>query len=242
MSRNLVLVILSFVSCLLASCAQTSITRLPAFERSQAIEPAGQTITVWGNDLSVDELPAMVPIAVVGVVGGSEKFAPVVVADKVAAFRPDLIVVNTGAPVYTGSVTSASAYGGYATAVSTPVYERTFSAFCYRLSPVRLGARWDESGMVIAMSESCAKSGLLEGDKILSVNGATITYGEKAARSEHLRKMLELKPGDDVKLVRIRPGAGRMKGTVRCAENPPEHLKLTDVCAEVRTEMERSRD
>lgn len=230
--RFLALAALALSCASLTGCVTHSVRRLPTYDECVALKPAGETRFV-NSEVGVDELPALIPFAVVATQGSDRSVCMRSVAHSCLEMHPDLVYMGDASSVYAGSVTSVAAGGGIATAVSSPYYEIVLNAGCYRLSPVRLGFSSDTDGMVVALEDSARKSGMQEGDHLVSIDGAPVDKGANTLKSPHYRKMLKMKPGQEVTLVWIRPGTGRMEGKIVCLANPPKHIALPDAYRDI---------
>jgi hypothetical protein len=225
MLKLLALLAISF----LGSCVAPHLHRLPMYDECAKIAPVGETRYLRSSEISPDTFPAMIPYALITIENAnSVSECERCVEDLSGSERPDVLLMGEPATVFAGTVGGAAASGGVAFGYAAPVYGQSMAACCYRISPVRLGFICDADGMVIALEDSCRKSGIIEGDKLLSIDGAPITRGKDLAKSAHFHKLLTMKPGDEAKLVWIRPGTGRMEGSAVCLENPPSYLTLSD--------------
>ena len=225
-----VLAVFQAVLCFLfASCvAGNTVRKLPTYDECMAITPVAAMKCVWGSETPVEELPCLIPFATIYTVGNDQRFCMKTALDKATLLHPDVLYMGDQTSVYAGSVATYTAGSVF----SHPTYNIGMSTCCYRLSPVSLGFVFDGDGMVVAIEAETRKSGLLEGDNIVSFAGSPISKGDAYLRSPHYRKMLKMKPGDEATLVWIRPGSGRMEGKIRCLPNPPKHLDLKDAVLE----------
>jgi len=218
----------------LASCATVPINRLPAYERAVSIAPVGETRVLFRDETSPTALPSMVPYATVSMDFGSDRmYAAREIAKCAKDLRPDVILLGDGGTHYAGSVgfgSSSWGYGGaFASGFSAPVYVQRMVGACYRLLPVRLGIRWDDTGMVTELTDTARASGILEGDRIVSIYGCQVMFGRDAPKGGYDQSLFDAHPGDEVPLVWIRPGTGRMEGKAVLQPNPPDHLALPGV-------------
>jgi len=213
----------------LGSCVSPQLTRLPMYDECARVPASGETRYLRTAEVSSDGLPALIPYAMISIRGANtEEMCEASVERLSEKENPDVLYMGTPGTTYAGSMGSAAASGGVAVGWSAPVYGFDLEAYCYRLSPVQLGVDCDGDGMVVAVRDESRKSGIIEGDHLVSLDGLPIKYGKDFSKSPHLRKLLKLKPGDEVTLVWIRPGTGRMEGKLTCLENPPIHLSLPD--------------
>ena len=135
--------------------------------------------------------------------------------------RPDLIVFRRGGDVYQGSTAQ---YVGFGVTLSQPIFAKSVFWEAYRIAPFRVGVLSDETGMVVAMTEDSRESGIQEGDKLISVNGKPVGRNGGVA-SDFDSVAHALAPGQVVELVWIRPGTGRMSGSVELGENDVSELE-----------------
>ncbi len=224
------------VSPLLTGCLSPQVDKLVPYEAAVKTPPPADVRCLEGETVDVDALPSLVPFAVMVInLESAQREWPEVRLSKFAVeeVHPDVILLYLGAPAYAGSIGTASAVpvgmGAVAFGFSTPVYQRPLSAICYRLATAKLGVRWDETGMIVTATDEAKAAGLLEGDRIVSINGTPVEIGARALRSGHHSRFLEISPGAEVQVIWIRPGTGRMEGKVVAQENPPVHLKLKGI-------------
>ena len=140
--------------------------------------------------------------------------------------RPDCMKFETRGSNYAGST---SQYIGYGLAMSTPVYRPQAVIHCYRLRPASLGLKWNDSFMLTWVSENTRdESGIQEGDTLLSINGQTIERSSQGT-SPSENEALNLRAGDEVSLVWIRPGDGRMDGRAQAVAPLPFPSGITSI-------------
>jgi len=123
---------------------------------------------------------------------------------------PDVVAYGEGGSVYTGSV---GQYWGFGVSTSTPVYGVECFAYLLRRQKAKTGLTVDKTGMIVAINPDCKAQGLLEGDKVLSINGVAWD-SENWRASSHLCELLKLRPGEPAKFIAIRPGTGRVEGSI----------------------------
>lgn len=131
------------------------------------------------------------------------------------AMRPDLIVFRDQGSAYAGSMTQ---YLGFGMAMSTPVSRPQAVGYCMRLAPCIVGYVPDSTGMIVGLSDTAREAGMQEGDKVLSINGHAVEAPPGGMAPWHAES-LQMKVGDEVDVVWIRPGAGRMQGKVKMQPN-----------------------
>jgi len=127
-------------------------------------------------------------------------------------FEPDYMLVRDLGASTVGAV---SQYVGMGASFSTPVYRHGAVLWCFRLYPSSVGYKCDTNQMLLAVDEVLRTSaGIQEGDTILSINGKPVKPPQ-GGTSPASSMVLKLQPGQDVELVWIRPGTGRMTGKAR---------------------------
>lgn len=139
--------------------------------------------------------------------------------------RPDVVSYASGEDVQTGAV---GQYWGWGISTATPTYARSYRAWCLRAPDAILPFRSDGNGMVLQIDADEAQSGLIEGDTVLSANGATYDK-DQGFNSSWFGMRLALKPGEEVSVVAIRPGTGRVTAKVRAKPNPRTFANLEDL-------------
>lgn len=215
------------VLCSLASCKLTP-TKLPTFDACVAMPKPSEMRVTRLEAIQSSELSAFIPFALVSTSTGTGSSVVSQFVKSGTDLRADLVCMQRGQSITTG--TTVVNFGTFGAGI--PWSEREYNACLYRLAPVCVGAKWDPAGMLVSVSDAGRASGLLEGDHLVSVDGTPILFGEGWMLSEHYAKLLALKPGDEVKLTWIRPGTGKLEGTVACGANPPTHMLLPDAVAE----------
>jgi hypothetical protein len=222
--------LLALALVLVVGCkAPATMTKLPAFAQAVQAKPAAEVRCYFAESVDADVLPGLIPYAYLqGAHAGRddrEKKARVIAryARDDLKIAPDLIIFHDNGTNYAGSV---STYWGFGISTSEPIYQASMVGVCYRLAPARAGMRWDETGMIVSLSDLARAAGLLEGDKIVSIAGSVVMFGKAADKSPHIARAMSWHPGEKVEVVWIRPGTGRMSGKVALAENPPIHLQL----------------
>lgn len=202
--------------------------KLPAYDLATKTACAARPRLFFAEQVDPQMLPVLCPF--LSLEASSRDFANESIKrdlwEKAVEYKADVIVTYDAGPQYAGSIAT---YWGFGISTSQPLYAYTVRAICYRICPARLGVQTDESGMVtvIAPESDLRKAGLLEGDKLLSINGMGFTPGP-AITSAHWIQLLKLQVGDEVNLVWIRPGAGRMEGIVKAYPNGPMPIPLAD--------------
>lgn len=159
--------------------------------------------------------------------GFNQEFATQAAVRQVIEFRPDVILVSLGQPKVTGVSTTLVPWPSpfmpllpiNSTQGATPA-----TAFAMRAMPVRLPFRYNvNTGTVLDVPmREAVEGGLLEGDTLTTIDGASAIPPKRWAEWEYYARMLARKPGDTVPLEWVRAGVGKMRGTVRldAAEQP----------------------
>jgi hypothetical protein len=89
--------------------------------------------------------------------------------------------------------------------------------------------KFDDRQMVTGIEDWARASGLLEGDTLISLAGAEVKPPAEGRLAPWATTALTVRPGDDVKVIWIRPGAGRMEGVIKAASPPPKSKAPTVV-------------
>lgn len=214
---------------LLTGCVYLSVgARLPAYDEAMEIGGPERPKLFYADSVDIDSLPTLVPYITISGSATNAHVSKDLIAFKIwrrsVEFEPDVLMVMDGGSEYAGSI-SAQLSGGIA--VSSPIYARILHGICYRIAPARLGFVTDTNKMVLTIDgeTDLRAAGLLEGDTILSVDGTSYSL---EPQSGFWARALTFKPGDEVKLIWIRPGTGRMEGVATCIPNSSTHLDVSD--------------
>lgn len=149
---------------------------------------------------------------------------------------PDAIVCFDEGTILTGAT---SVYWGFGISSSTPQYGVRSGAILLRECPAFLPIRMNESGLLTLIEDGAEVSGLVEGDTILSIDGQSVSTSPGwRVSSEHVVGRLSLSPGQQVKVIGIRPGTGRVSGTVKAIGNRRRYRKLSSLIDVSREEIE----
>lgn len=206
-----------FISSLILLMALTgciTVQRLPAYDIAMSLPGPDRPKLFYDNTVKLNS--ALTPYAVLNSQGYARE-----IWEKAAELKADVVLIKTGNTQYTGSVGTAMPLGyGGAIAVALPMYQTTIYGYCYRLNPARMGLGLDQNLMVIELNNDLKEAGILEGDKLISMNGV----GYDPVMPERLN----FKPGDEVILTVIRPGTGRINIKAKMMENPPTYLDYAD--------------
>ena len=205
-----------FATTLLCVTACTSIDtrlrKLPAYSAARSLPAREQPVVFFRA--GVDELfPTVIPYALITASGGLQRDRFVAVRDRAHAEAADVVFFEEHEPRHVGEV---GIYWGYGVSTSESVYRGTSSGLCCRLASATLGIVTDDTNMVMTLPPEIRQSGIQEGDSLLSVNG--IPWSSRAD-SALWRLYVKLSPGDEVELVWLRPGIGRMAGRARALTN-----------------------
>jgi len=93
-----------------------------------------------------------------------------------------------------------------------------------------MGLRFDDKAMVTDILDSQRVSGIQEGDTILNIDGKTVDTAN-GTLSEYRMASLGFSVGQEVKVVWIRPGTGRMEGVIRLIPNTEMPTGLVSMTA-----------
>jgi len=205
--RVAVVVILALAS---SGCSMvsTEFRQLPAYAAAMAL-PArtAEPKFFWSHSVDHSDL-GMVPYAEV-IASGSDELARFRKIKKKALLESaDVVLFEKRESIYAGSV---GVYWGFGISSGQPVYRGVSAAVLYRFPQAVAGIATDANRMVLSLSEEARRSGIQEGDSLLSA-------GQVAWSEGSLWKIgLERIPGEQVGLVWVRPGAGRMEGRLELA-------------------------
>lgn len=203
----------------LQGCNHFKTTKHACFAQAEALATNVEKPVVLDAAALPVDLPAFVPYAVV--FGDFHAGGPEYQADFLRhhvlkqGMRPDFLIYQNGGAGYAGQVTQ---FVGYGVAMSQPVYRPQGLVHCCRVSPAKLGVRFDDKAMVMDVQESQRSSGIQEGDTILNIDGKSLDAAN-GTLSEFRMASLGFQVGQEVKVVWIRPGTGRMEGVVRLIPN-----------------------
>lgn len=219
--------LLALAAALLASCVSADVTTLPAHRLVEEREMGAYPPLFMLDDVDRGQLPSGIPIGVVQVRGDSNTGVGSL-ADRSAAegrkLRAEYVVMERVGR----SLELVTTPGPYLLFPSSSLANRrTASSVAYLIAPAKLGVHTNALNMVLLIeNEDLRSAGLMEGDTLLTVDD--VLYEPLDLRSPYLGRQFHWQPGLSVNLTWIRPGTGRMEGTVRLMENPPVHLELRD--------------
>ncbi|MFY9340840.1 MAG: hypothetical protein WAT39_00030 [Planctomycetota bacterium] len=137
-------------------------------------------------------------------------------------FAPDFLLYEDQGSAQAGST---STHVGFGVFVNQPTYRGQGAVWCCRLAPSSAGFRADNAFMVMSIEDEARVSGLQEGDTVLTLNGAEVKPPNQKQCSPWQIARFTVRPGDDIKVVWIRPGTGRMEGTFKAL--PPQPMTKT---------------
>jgi hypothetical protein len=149
---------------------------------------------------------------------------------------PDIIIWDPEGSQTTGAVSS---YLGFGLSTTSLVTQQAISAVALRVAQTSLGLRLGSDSMVMHVHDDARASGILEGDRLVSVDGLEVQTGPNAWGSAHYQVMLRGKVGQPVQLVWIRPGTGRMEGTSTLLPNDRSRLQSLPIAERPRTQYRR---
>ena len=209
-------------------CIGVEIQKLPAYDLALQMGGPERPKLFYAESVSQESLPPFTPYATI-ICWGNKVKEPLArrAWTEAAKLKADVVIVTDAGMVHAGSVNT---YWGFGVSTSQPVYNHVIHGVCYRLNPARIGFQTDKSGMVITIDpeSNLRAAGMLEGDTLLSINGVAYVADENAHLSAHFLTLLNLTPDEEVALVWIRPGTGRMEAKAKCYANDPRHLTLPD--------------
>lgn len=194
---------------------QVSLVKLAGYSEAKKIgKTTKKSIVLFERSIDVDSLPMLIPYMEANCFGGrrtSEKVRADLILKESIKEEPDYVIFANTQSYATGST---GVYWGFGISTSQTNYAHKTTARLLRILPSNLGFTFNTENIVTSrQSKSVLDSGLLEGDKILSIDNRPITL--KNVRL----KLLKSRPGQKVDLVWIRPGKGRMTGEIELVEN-----------------------
>lgn len=194
---------------LLVGCAPITIQKLPAYDLALKMGGYERPKIFYDNSIKVDF--AITPYAVLSTVGDKD-FSIRRIWKKAAELKADLVFIKDGSMQSGGSIgtVTPTAFGGMV--FSLPVYQQEFYGYLYRLNPASLGMETDQVQMIVAIeNDSIREAGIIEGDKIISVNGFAYAPGAP--------ELLKIQEGEEVKITIIRPGTGKIEKNIKTIKN-----------------------
>tara|TARA_R110002094_G_scaffold150223_6_gene138683 strand:- start:255 stop:1007 length:753 start_codon:yes stop_codon:yes gene_type:complete len=205
---------------LLGACNSFSKHRFASFDKATALPQTHIACPVIGHQEIPDELPSSsVYLRVNGDFAGGTATAQALGLKKHVTeelgLRPDFMIYAPGASVYAGST---SQYVGLGMSMSTPHYRPQGSAWCFRIAPAQAGISFEDNGFVNGLSDDARKSGILEGDTLVSLDGKSVKARNQAPAAWNTQKLF-VAIGQEVEVIWIRPGTGRMSGRLVMQEN-----------------------
>lgn len=201
------------------SCAKYELTRLHTIDVARAIPPC-----VDESDLQMAASEPPVPMVCYAYVDTANQDAAGLsgmisrAVDKDGIPDPDYVVLWEGGSQYAGSTTT---YLGFGLFNSSANYVTPQRLFLMRRTPSIVGVVYDDDFMIIELEEAARKSGIQEGDKLVSINGHAVARQDGQLVTEWDTARLSMDPGEPVDLVWIRPGEGRMSGSCVSIEPRP---------------------
>lgn len=215
----------------LAGCASFEEVRLPTFDAAHALEPTRSEPAFFDVQDLPRDMPLASPYAQVrgDFPSGYSAFRKSVgLLDECSdlGIRPDFVVYHAGGITSPGNALQVSptfSTGGiYGFAFSSrPVLRDGATVTCFRLAPVSLGFLADGNWMVTHVDPAAAPSGIREGDTVQSIDSADVRGRTPRDVPPCLGAVLTRRPRDEVDLVWIRPGTGRMAGRLTLGEPSP---------------------
>lgn len=223
--------LLALLACtLLSGCNHYKEHLYPNSKQAVALGTTTDTPILLHVDWRIPSLPPMVPFARIDgdFDGGyNDEAQALELKDRSLTLEllPDVIVFEPRGQAYSGSVGSYSGVGlsGVALGItnSSPVYRPQASAHLYRLAPSQIGLRWDNNGFLRWIDDKAREeSGILEGDTLLSIGGYSIERPPNSI-SELEIAFLGFGVGETLEVTWIRPGSGKMSGSITTTLPPP---------------------
>ena len=202
-----------------AGCISTSQHFFPAYNVAQQYGGDNPPRLFFEESVAGHDFPALVPYAAVLASGDAsrEALSRAILKDA-TKLKADVVIVNQPQSQNTGSI-----YIDYGIGIGSiqPVYTNSLQGTCFRIARCSIGLTSDRNGMVTSFaSDSSAKTtGILEGDTIVSINGVPWAWNDGVYLGQQNALRLSLKPGDELRIVWIRPGTGRMDGVCLAVAN-----------------------
>lgn len=221
MTRRLAIAVSALLG---AACSSFEEVRLPTFDAALALAPHAAAPAFFPVSQLPRDLPLAVPYA--QLTGDfppnyrrADQSAQLVGECFDRDFRPDFIVFHPGGIASPGNALQVSptfAQGGLygLTFSSAPVIRGQAVAICYRLATFSLGFLADGNWMVTHVNETARSSGIQEGDSVQTIGGAELRPRMPRDLPPWSLAVLTKKPRDTIELTWIRPGTGRMRGTL----------------------------
>lgn len=223
-ARNLQPALVLLLASLCFGCINSRVNELPAYHALGGREPQAEVRVYYPEQIDTSQLPAAVPVASIGVAATDRLDRDALAGRALSEAKEigaDFVVVGLDTSYQTGAYHQ---YVGYGAGFSSPTYGTQLQAVAYRVCPSKLGVQVDGTQMVVSITnESVREAGLLEGDRLISINGRVM---EASLSSQHFLALLEIQPGDSFEMIWVRPGEGRLQGAGVAMPNPPTHLSL----------------
>lgn len=199
--------------------------KMPSFDQAMLL-PGIDHPKLFMEDVRIET--AVTPYAVISRVVGQNAYHRELAIKSMwlqaAELKADILVIRDAGETYAGSSSTSFYLGnGVSTAFSVPSYASVFYGTCYRVNPAKLGIQTDKNLILVNITnENLYKIGILEGDRFVSINGAPYT-------TEGSPELLKIKPDEDVKILAIRPGTGKIERSVRSMNNDSTYLSIPDL-------------
>lgn len=193
----------------------TKIRKLPAYDRAVQIQPVvRKPVALIESQVDLSSLPAMIPYAQITGAAARNSSGKAVfhrILERALEEKPDYVLISDKQAFVSGST---GIHWGYGISTSQLTYGARMTATLYRVLPCHLGFTLDEDGVVTSrQSKAARESGILEGDRLLSFNN-------RPAKLPSLGlSLLSSQPGQIFHLIWLRPGKGRMEGSLKLVEN-----------------------
>lgn len=226
MYKATIYICLTFVALAVLGCTHVRVDRLTAYDQALNLAGPERPKLFYANNAKIDT--AMTPYANMVAYGGGDRETMIrSLWQKAAELKADIVIIQDGGSQYVGSTAYAMPMaGGSAMAMSVPMYQNSMFGWCLRRNQGRVGFQTDETSMIIDITNDYLRAaGVVEGDKVVSING--LSYDRKNGTPE----LMNLNPDSEATIVVIRPGVGKLEKKVRVIKNDPTYLNYSDAIA-----------
>lgn len=205
------LAVVVVAAALTTSCSMVRVEtrKLPSYAAAMAL-PSRTAEPTFFYSHSIDRSNFdLVPYAEVIASGGDELARFRKIKKQAEVESADIVLFEQRESQYAGSV---GVYWGFGVSSAQPVYRGVSAGVFYRFPAASAGITTDENRMVLSLSDAARQCGIQEGDTLLSADG--LAWSDASL----WRLSLERNPGDEIQVVWIRPGTGRMEGRIGLCE------------------------
>ena len=179
-----------------------------------------ETGIVDSTVISPTDLPTLVPFALI--LGkyneyGSESRLVRRMLEEAQKIKADVVYI-------TDKKKRSEYYGGLLVGYRLDV---ELISFACKIGKCQVGILYDQNTMMVTgftPNSKAQASGITEGDRLVSIDGIPFPGEKKYWLSKHYQPYLTKNPGDTCRIVWIRPGKGRMEGTVELVRNDAEKV------------------